>query len=126
MTYPEYVEAKEYRERLLKLLDAGRKTLTSQGSAQFAGSFLGKIRQLEQDMVAFEKSSAASMCAWIGLRTFNITAQVADRTTKTEINVLWNTPIRVVATFPAIIQASQACLLPEDDTEALHPEPLPA
>jgi hypothetical protein len=127
MTYPEYVEAKEYRERLLKLVEAGRKALPPQGSTQFADSILSKVRLIESDIVSFEKSSTASMCAWLGLRTFNVTAQLAARTAETEFNVLWNTPVRIVTTIPATIEASQGSLLPEGDDELfLHPEPLPA
>ena len=128
MTYPEYVEANEYRERLLKLVNAGRKALPAHGFALFADSVLSKVKQLEAEMSSFEKSSSASMCSWLGLRTFNVTAQLAARNTEAEVNVLWNSPSRITSTLPATIQPSQSTLSSEDNESGLllQPESVPA
>lgn len=127
MTYPEYIEVKEYRDRLLKLLEAGKRTLPANGFALFSECMQGNLRRLEKEMSVFEKSSCGSMCSWLGLRTFNVTAQIDARTQEAENNVLWNSPVRKASTLPAVIGASQPSLLPADEESVLlRPEPLPA
>jgi hypothetical protein len=120
MNYPEYEQAKEYRERLLNMLESGRRTLSPKGFQFFSSSISGKVRQLEQDMAGFEESFSGSMCQWFGLRTFNVTAQIPRGN---ESNVSWNSPALPGVRVPVKIRASQQSLLPEEAHLPL-PEPV--
>jgi hypothetical protein len=120
MNYPEYEKAKEYRDRLLVLLESGRRILPRTGFESFSESILGKVRQLESDMVAFEKSSG-SICAWFGIRMFNVSAQIAK---SSESNIRWNSPIEQTCSLPVTASASQRCLpLDEENAPPLVPQP---
>jgi hypothetical protein len=121
MNYPEYEKAKEYRDRLLLLLESSRRILPQNGFESFSESILGKVRQLERDMVAFEKSSG-SLCAWFGIRMFNVSAQIAKTN---EANIRWNSPIEQTCALPVTVRASQRSLLLERES-ALPLEPMPA
>jgi hypothetical protein len=125
MTYPDYEQAKEYRDRLLSLIEEGRKILPAKGLESFSRSILGKVQQLEKDMAIFEKSSSGSMCVWFGLRTFNVTAQINRDASRGSSNIRWNSPIEQAGSVPATVKPSQGNLLPEQDN-ALLLDPLPA
>jgi hypothetical protein len=121
MNYPEYERAKEYRDRLLVLLETGRRVLPQKGFESFSESLLGKVRQLEGDLVAFERSTG-SVCAWFGIRMFNVSAQIAK---KGEANIRWNSPIEQTCALPVTVRASQRSL-PLQEENLLPLEPLPA
>jgi hypothetical protein len=123
MNYPEYEQAKEYRNRLRKLLGSGMTTLSAKQLKAFSPSITSKITQLENEMSQFEKSSCGTTCAYFGLRTFNISARVAANESKFKFNMLWNSPPQQPSTMPVHVTASQRSLLPEDENLGL---PMPS
>jgi len=81
--------------------------------------------QLESQMFEFERSSSGSMCSWLGLRTFNVTALIAENVSEANVNVRWNSPTQQSTFSSPDIQPYQESMLPEEDASLL-PEPLPA
>jgi hypothetical protein len=128
MNYPEYKQAVEYRDRLLKLLETGRSTLPPVGFKSFSYSISGKVQKLEKELADFQKSSCGSMCSWMGLplrtsKVFNVTAQITQDASSSSLNVRWNSPAESALPIPATIGASQSSFLRDDDEIPLVLEP---
>jgi hypothetical protein len=126
MNYPEYIQTKEYRDRLLRLIESGRKILPTDQFESFSMSFSAKVRQLEHAMSQFEESSSGSLCRWFGLRTFNVTAVIAESANESTRNVRWNSPIPQASFVEPVIRPSQKSLIPDESERIPLPVLLPA
>jgi hypothetical protein len=124
MTYPEYLQAKEYRDRLLNLVEIGRRKLPPKGFKSFASSMLGKVDQLNRDMLNYEKSTSAAICSFVGLATFNISAQVGKSEPKSEPTLRWNSPAPEPKCVPKFLPSQQNLIPDDDDVTLLRPCPV--
>lgn len=85
MNRTEYLRGLEHRERLAGMLEMARKTMTPHGFAAFSRGIEYQLRELEDQLSAYERSGSAKFCGWMGMKVYTVSSGPLEEPAKPRI-----------------------------------------